>query len=294
MEVISIQQKYDEPIVLCLGFFDCMHTGHMRLLEAAKSIAAKRGAKVALFTFCNNHFDMLNRPNKLLYTFDERISLYQNSGVEVVVFSRFDSEFMAKTGAEFLQLLSKNFNLEGVVCGQDFTCGSDLMTAKKVQGFFKKACSVQVVSLVKTHFTKVSSTLIKQLLTDGNVQRANTYLSEPFYFVGAVVHGRKVGQSLGFPTANLQIPPDKLAPTGVYSGVVKVDGVKYKAVVNVGVAPTFNVKTPNVEAHLINFRGDLYGKTLKVSLMKYLRPIQEFSSSEALAKQLKKDIAGCK
>lgn len=295
MEVISIQQKYDEPVVLCLGFFDCMHKGHLRLLETAKSLAAKRGARLALFTFCNNHFEMLNRPIKLLYTFDERLKLYEKCGVDVVVFSRFDAEFMAQKGAEFLQLLSRNFDLQGVVCGRDFTCGSDLLSANKVHAFYRRTCPVKIVSLVKTaRLTKVSSTFIRQLLSDCDVRRANSYLSEPFYFIGTVLHGRNVGHTLGVPTANLQIPLGKIAPLGVYCGVAEVDGAKYKAVVNVGIAPTFNEKTPRVEAHLINFNGDLYGKTVKVSLLKYLREIHEFASEQALQKQLKKDIASCK
>ncbi|MCM1290013.1 MAG: riboflavin biosynthesis protein RibF [Corallococcus sp.] len=292
MKVISLSQKYDVPVVMCLGFFDCMHSGHTRLLNEAKRIALLCGAQVALFTFSNNHFDTLNRPVKLIYTFSERLELYRSLGVDVVVEARFDAEFMLKTGKEFLREITDNFNLKGIVCGCDFTCGSDLTGALDVQKFFEGVCPVKIASLVKTAFRKkVSSTFIRSLLSDGKVRRANGYLSQPFFFCGTVARGRRVGHELGFPTANLEIPADKLAPAGVFLGLAAVDGTTYKAVVNVGNTPTFALETPRVEAHLLDFDGDLYGKPLKVCLLKYIRPIQKFDSEQALKHQLQRDIS---
>lgn len=292
MEVISIQQQYDKPVVLCLGFFDCMHAGHLRLLETAQRLAANSGAELALFTFGNNHFSTLNRPTKLIYTFDERLYLYRSLGVKVVVSACFDKEFMSLTGNEFLSRLSQNFDLRGVVCGRDFTCGSDLSSSDAVAKFFAGICPVRSVRLVKNALgKKISSTLVRHLLSEGKMQRANRYLSQPFFFIGTVTHGRHVGQSLGFPTANVDIPCDKLAPMGVYSGLVQTDGATYKAIVNVGGTPTFGVETQRVEAHLLDFCGDLYGKTVKVSLLKYLRPIKKFDSESDLKQQLQRDIS---
>lgn len=291
MEVISIQQQYNKPVVLCLGFFDCMHLGHLRLLSVAKELALKSGTKVALFTFDNNHFSTLNRPKKLIYTFDERLGLYRSLGVDVVVSACFDTEFMLQTGREFLSQLSQNLDLRGVVCGCDFTCGNDLSGADTVTKFFDGICPVETVRLVKNIFgKKISSTLVRQLLTEGKIRRANGYLSQPFFFVGAVTHGRHVGRSLGFPTANVEIPCDKLAPVGVYSGLVEADGETYGAIVNVGNTPTYGVETQRVEAHLVDFNGDLYGKTVKISLLKYLRPIRKFDSEQALKQQLQRDL----
>ena len=292
MEIISVQDKYNEPLVLCLGFFDCMHLGHVRLLRAAKTIAAKNGAKLALFTFQNNHFETLKRPTKLIYTYNERLALYDSLGVDVVVSACFDENFRAQSGKQFLSQLAANFRLQGVVCGQDFTCGSDLLGACDVQKFFEGTCAVKVARLVKTtDGNKISSTYIRQLLVETHIQRANKYLSQPFHFVGAVVEGRHVGHTLGFPTANMEIPTEKLAPLGVYAGMAEVDGVTYKAVVNVGNTPTFNVDKQLVEAHLLDFQSYLYGKTIKVSLLKYLRPIQDFHSEQALITQLQQDIS---
>ncbi len=286
MEVVSLGQEYKEPIVLCLGFFDCMHVGHVKLLEQAKKLA---NAKVALFTFCNSHFETLRRPSKLIYTFNERLDIYQSLGVDVTINAKFDADFMALTGKAFLQEISK-YNLRGVVCGADFTCGSDLFNATSVKEYLRDICPVEIVDLVKKDGQKVCSTLIRKLLCENKIQEANSYLSQPFFFLGTVEHGRMVGRNLGFPTVNLNIADEKIAPVGVYGGQVTVDNEKFLAIVNVGNVPTFGIDKQTVEAHLINFDRDLYGKQIKIALTSYLRPIQKFENAEALTQQLKKDI----
>lgn len=291
MKVFSIQEKYDKPVTLCLGFFDCMHTGHQKLLNCARDVA--ESSEIALFTFRNSHFETLNRPTKLIYTFDERLALYESLGVQTVVTAQFDANFMSMSGRDFLQKLSENFNLSAVVCGEDFTCGSDLLDALGVKKFFENICKVSVVSLVKTELDnkKICSSLIRELLLNNQIEVANKYLSQPFFFLGKVVHGRNVGESLGFPTANLNIPKEKIAPLGVYMGLAQVDGKVYKSIVNIGNTPTFELQEQKVEAHLLDFSGDLYGKDVKISLLRYLRPIEKFDNAKLLREQLKRDIA---
>ncbi|MGN1039871.1 MAG: riboflavin biosynthesis protein RibF [Candidatus Fimimonas sp.] len=288
MKTVSFGENFTSPIVLCLGFFDCMHLGHVQLLNRAKQMA-KNGEKVALFTFCNNHFQTLNKPTKLIYTFAERLSLYQSLGVDVVIGAHFDQSFMSLSGREFLDKL-KNYNLQGVVCGEDYTCGRDLTNATQVQAYLQNVCEVQIEQLVNCGGQKVSSTLVRKLLAENNVEQANEFLSQPFFFEGNVVEGRHVGRNIGFPTVNVELSEEKLAPLGVYAGVVQVDEKRYKAVVNVGNTPTFCQTTAKVEAHLLHFCGNLYGKKVKISLVKFLRIIQKFSDGEQLARQLKKDV----
>lgn len=289
MEVISLQDKYAQPLVLCLGFFDCMHKGHTLLLQQAKQIAVLQGAKVGLFTFRNNHFKTLNRPTKLLYTFDERLYLYESLGVDVVVYGNFDKQFMSSCGGDFLRLVAR-FNLKGVVCGADYTCGSDLMSAMQVKEFLKDVCLVEVVSLVTQDGEKVCSSLVRKLLLQGDVQKANTFLSQPFFFLGKVTHGRNVGEKIGFPTVNIPLEQDKIVPFGVYGGKVSWQGGEAKAIVNVGTKPTFGCKDANVEAHLLNFDGSLYGERVKISLNRFLRQIQKFADADELQHQLQKDV----
>lgn len=288
LEVISFGEKLNSPIVLCLGFFDCMHLGHISLLNCAKKAAAAHGAKTALFTFTNNHFTVLGKNTRLIYTFDERLNLYSRSGVDVVIAAKFDKNFMSLSGCEFLQKLP-TCNIAEIVCGEDYTCGCDLLSSKEIQKSLAEVVNVTIVPTLHDGNKKVSSSLVRQLLSEHKVEAANTYLSEPFFFEGTVEQGRHVGRKLGFPTANLPISPEKLAPIGVYSGICTVGNVNYKAVVNVGNMPTFGVESPCVEAHLLHFDGDLYGKKIKVSLLKYIRPVKKFRKAEQLVLQLRQD-----
>lgn len=287
MKVISWEQNLKQPIVLCLGFFDCMHAGHVALLEYAKKVA--QGGAVALFTFCNSHFETLKRSVKLIYTFDERLGIYEQLGAEVTMYARFDNDFMSMSGSDFLKRISE-FNLKAVVCGKDFTCGRDMLTADDVVARLESVCPVHVVDLVKQNGQKVSSSFVRNLISENKIALANTYLSEPFFFDGVVEHGRSVGHSLGFPTVNLSVGSEKLTPQGVYRGLVTVDGKQYRAVVNVGNTPTFGTEKIVVEAHLLEFDGDLYGKKIKIALLDFLRKIKKFSDENELCKQLSKDV----
>lgn len=288
MEIVEVTEKYQKPIVLCLGFFDCMHIGHLTLLNRAKEIARENNAQVALFTFRNNHFETLNRPTKLIYSFDERLHIYESLGVDAVVYAEFDKQFMERSGEDFLKLL-RRFDLRGVVCGEDFTCGSNLLSAQKVKEKLSDSVAVDIVPLVLFEKEKVCSSLIRKLLSENKLEKANSFLSEPFFFFGKVIHGRHIGSKLGFPTANLDIPSEKLAPLGVYGGKVSVEGKTFSAIVNVGNTPTFGVDKQTVEAYILDFDGDLYDKYIKVSLTRFLRKITKFSATEELRAQLRKD-----
>ena len=288
MQLIEFSQKLNEPIVVCLGYFGCMHKGHVALLERAKLLARERCAKVALFTFSNNHLRVLGKDTKLIYTFEERLQLYESLGVDYVLAAEFTDEFRAKTGAEFVNQLAK-YNLQGVVCGFDYTCGSDRVTSTDLQIALSAHCPVEVVDAVCWNGKKVSTTLIRALLADNNLSSANDLLSEPYFLTGNVVSGRKVGTKIGFPTANMQIDNDKLLPVGVFGGVVVLNNDTYKCIVNIGSKPTFDVDSATVEVHLLGFDGDLYGQTLKVSLTKFLRNITKFASPEQLSRQLQTD-----
>ena len=288
MQLIDFSQKLNEPIVVCLGYFGCMHKGHVALLDKAKLLARQRGAKVALFTFSNNHLRVLGKDTKMLYTFEERLHLYENLGVDYVLAAEFTVDFRKQLGVDFVRQLAQ-YNLKGVVCGFDYTCGSDRLGSADLKLALSAQCPVEIVDAVCWNGNKVSTTLIRSLLTQNEIASANQLLSEPYFLIGRVVSGRKVGGKIGFPTANLQVDADKLLPLGVYGGVVSLDGTEYKCIVNVGNKPTFDEDSATVEAHLIDFDGDLYGQTLKVSLTKFLRKITKFASAEQLVEQLQTD-----
>lgn len=288
MQLIEFGKKLNEPIVVCLGYFGCMHKGHVALLDVAKRRATECNAKVALFTFRNNHLRVLGKDLNVLYTFEERLHIYESLGIDYVIAAEFTDEFRKSTGAEFLQQLVK-YELKGVVCGFDYTCGSDRLRSSDLFNQLSAICPVDIVDAVLWSGNKVSTTLIRAMLADNNLPAANMLLSEPYFLTGRVVAGRKVGAKIGFPTANLQIDSDKLLVQGVYGGTVTLNGKKYKCIVNIGSKPTFDVDSATVEAHIIDFNGNLYGQVLKVSLTKFLRKISKFASPSELTRQLQND-----
>lgn len=288
MQIIKFGEKLTCPIIVCLGYFGCMHKGHVKLLETAKKTAAEFHAKVALFTFSNNHLKLLGKDSSVLYTYRERLEIYNSLSVDYLIVADFNNDFRSMMGEEFLRIF-KDYDLKGVVCGYDHRCGSNKLDCNGIENELRGVCSVEIVDEITVDNVKISTTLVKKLITNRQILKANSLLSEPYFIIGNVVHGRGVGKTLGFPTANLQIDAEKLLSQGVYGGYTYVDGIKYKCIVNIGRTPTFGIDRFNVEAHLIEFSGDLYGRELKVSITSYLRDIEKFSSVNDLANQLKAD-----
>ncbi len=291
MQIVKFGEKFNSPIVVALGFFGCMHKGHLQLLHQAKQIACKNNAKVTLFTFQNNHLQLLGSNVKQLYTYDERCKIYQNIGVDVLLTAQFDEQFKNTCANDFLRILSA-YNLQGVVCGFDYTCGSDRQNCQYVCDFFTNV-PVKIVDEICRNGQKISTTYVRNLLADCKIQLVNELLSQKFFFDGMVVHGRNVGSKLGFPTANLQVDVDKFLPTGVFAGNVILNSKFYRCIVNIGVKPTYNINEPTVEVHIIDFCGNLYGQNLTVNLTKFLRPICKFDSEQQLIQQLKIDKENC-
>ena len=288
MQVIEFGKQLNCPIVLCLGYFGTMHSGHVKLLEVAKQLASENKAKVALFTFSNNHLKVLGKESTVIYTYPERLELYKSLGVDVVIAAEFNNKFRAYTGNQFVDQLVQ-YNLKGVVCGFDYTCGSDRMDCTRLARRLVNVCSIDVVEAICWNGVKVSTSLARNLLKNSDINTLNTLLSEPYFVIGEVAHGRHVGSEMGFPTANLQVSSEKMLPIGVYGGVTVINGKTYKAIVNIGQKPTFGLDYVNVEAHILNFDGDLYGKTLKVALTRFLRPIRKYKDANELVEQLKQD-----
>ena len=288
MQVIEFGKQLNCPIVLCLGYFGTMHSGHVKLIEVAKQRALSYNAKVALFTFSNNHLRVLGKDSTVVYTYDERLELYKNLGIDIVIEAEFNNNFRARTGSQFVEQLVR-YNLKHVVCGFDYTCGSDRMSSASLAKCLADVCGVDIVDAICWNGVKVSTTLARDLLEKSDIATLNNLLSEPYFVIGKVTRGRHVGREMGFPTANLQVDSDKMMPIGVYGATTVIDGKTYKAIVNIGQKPTFGLDYVNIEAHILNFDGDLYGKTIKVALTRFLRPIHKYKDVNELIAQLKQD-----
>lgn len=264
---------------MLLGGFDGLHIGHRQLLGCAK----KSGLSVGLMTIVG-----VKKENGL-FTFEERENIFKEAGADFVFELPF-SEIKDLSPQAFLELLNREFSPRLFVCGEDFRFGANAAGTPEII----KECTrvrVEMLPLVEMNGVKVSSSHIKTLLSEGNVEAANARLTHPFFLLGEVYEDRKVGRTIGFPTANILYPEGKHSlKKGVYQTQVTVDGRTYKGITNYGARPTFDNDTVVTETHLDGFEGDLYGRRLKVEFIRYLRDIQKFKSVEKLQEQLTKDI----
>ncbi|MGI6657981.1 MAG: bifunctional riboflavin kinase/FAD synthetase [Dethiobacteraceae bacterium] len=304
MEIIrgidSFHLYHQEPIYLALGNFDGVHCGHQVIIRTTVDLARAHNKKSAVLIF-SPHPTMILRPErttKLLLTVEDRIRMLGEAGVDYVIIHPFTPEFAAITPQQFItEILHRKLSAAGVVVGYDYSFGSrgrgkpaDLQKAAAELGFL-----VQIVERVSIGGEPVSSTAIRQLLQQGDLDKANLMLGYPYFLRGMVIHGDGRGRTLGFPTANLQPPPEIILPAnGVYLTQVKVKEEEYWALTNVGLRPTFNKDEISVEVYLLTAQKNLYQQELIVSFLQRIREERKFPDASALVAQIQADVRQAK
>lgn len=264
---------------MLLGGFDGLHVGHKRLVESAK----RYGVSVGLMTIVGGKVEAG------LFTMTERMDIFRRAGVDFVFELPF-AEIKDITPENFALLLQREFMPQVFICGDDFRFGAKAAGTPEMLKQATHVC-VETHDLVQADGKKISSGTIKQLLKAGEVEKANALLGERFFLIGEVFADRKVGRTIGFPTANIKYPKDKFPlKIGVYETRVAVDGKEYKGITNYGSRPTFENQAVLTETYLDGFNGDLYGKTLKIQFVRYLRDVQKFDNADRLSEQLEKDV----
>lgn len=296
MQIISWTQAKKirfEKLTLALGTFDGLHVGHMALINAVKEGAGQS----AVFTFDALPIDLFageHRPRRL-FTPEEKMAAFEKTGIDYLCIAHFDKRFAAIDRHAFETMIKDTFSPVCLVAGYNYTYGrhaegnaNTLAKAGRSLGF-----EVRVIPPVIYDDEPVSSTRIRECILAGNMERAAALLGYAYTMTGTVGAGRGIGSSkLGFPTANLQVLPDKIIPLrGVYSVDIAVDGRRYKGVCNIGFNPTVSNGTrETVEIHILALNQDLYGQTISVSFNKRLRDEQKFDSIDALKAQIERDI----
>jgi riboflavin kinase/FMN adenylyltransferase len=280
--------------VLTLGYFDSIHLGHQKVIKSALELASKLDAKVTIVTFSGNLKHALNNENeKVVYTDSEREKLYYSLGVDNVFFAPATKEFLAMDSIEFLNFLNDKFNVVAYCTGSDYKFGNGANGNVLSIGEYadKKGQAQVVVDLVKDGATKISTTGVKALLINGDLEKANMLLARSYSVTGKVFSDRKVGRTLGFPTINIKVSNEQINLfEGVYKGHVYIDDKKYDALINYGRRPTFDMYERLIEAHILSFSGNLYDREVTVYFDKFLRKIYKFSSKEELIDRLNKDL----
>ena len=302
-----------EVAVVTTGFFDGVHLGHRHVLETLVSSARERGEEAIVVTFWPHPRAVLQqdaREFRLLNSIEEKKVRLLSCGVDRVEVIPFTREFAALKADEYLQLLRERFDASLVVMGYDNRIGSDRKTASELpesnilvvdelptaeKNYFSGRCPKNQFSSAIATPTHISSTQVRQALEEGRIGNANAMLGYSYELYGVVVAGNRMGRTIGFPTANMQLyEPLKLVPfNGVYAVEVEVLGGTYKGMCNIGVRPTVDGKTRTIETHILDFDEDIYGLPLKVRFLKRIRDERKFPSLEALREQLEKDRLEC-
>ncbi len=293
IKTVDVRHKTFENYILLLGFFDCLHSGHIALIKEARKLAESCRSKVAMLTFTNDPAFVLGDSCGSVFTFLERVKKAERLGVDCILYSEFDEGFKKLSFGDFFNLITENHAVKGIVCGYDFTYGANAEGNVKTlqaqcddRGIILKAVGKQ-----SANGERISTTLIKKYLSVGNVEAANELLCEPYSLIGEVEHGRQIGRTIGFPTANIEIPTGKMPiRSGVYKTFAEIDGKIYNGITNYGDRPTFSLDKVLTETYFDGFNGDIYGQELCVYFDKYIRPVKKFENAEELSEQLKKDL----
>jgi riboflavin kinase/FMN adenylyltransferase len=290
---LDINAKYTGCVVMALGFFDSLHRGHRRIIDKLKKLSDRYGCQSAVMTFENNPYPALKKDVKLIYTYAERTFLLEKLGVGIILKCDFTEEFKNMTEPEFAGKLSGNFNVKRLLCGYDFKFGKyGKGDAAYLKDYFeKRGVKVDIIPQVNYRGSRVSSTAVREYLSRGEIKKANTLLARPYFVSGTVVKGDGRGAKTLFPTINVMPDAQKIrVKEGVYLTAAEVGGRIYCGVTNCGGKPTFGINDYRTETHILDFNGDLYGKSVRIYFLERLRGIKKYSGAEALKARIQKDI----
>jgi len=297
-QVTALNVKYP-GITMALGTFDGIHLGHQQIISQAVDLARQINGTSVVFTFSNHPLSIVapERQPLQLVTQEDKAELIAELGVDILLTIPFTPEFLQLSATDFIRLLWENLSPKHIVVGPNYYFGYNrsgtpemLQQAGKKNGF-----DVNIHPIVYLKNTIVSSTLIRKMISAGKVEQASFLLGRQFKIKGLVIHGEKRGRTLGYPTINLEISNQLLLPAnGVYAVTIDIGRIQYNGIANIGTNPTFNGIQRHLEAHILDFTGDLYGTTVTVTFLQHIREQQKFSSADELKMQIGQDIKAAK
>lgn len=285
-------------VCLAIGVFDGVHLGHQQIIRQTVADARQHDALALVITF-DRHPSVVVAPERvppLIFSRSQKLRAIAALGADALLEIRFDQAFSQKSGEEFICELARELGgIHSVCVGADFVFGrkrsGDVALLKKLGAELN--FQVHGHAAVALDGELVSSTRIREAIRAGDLDAAGQMLGRPYAICGQVMTGDKIGRQLGFPTANLDVTGLVLPPNGVYAASTKVNDQFYQVALNIGLRPTVAANEPQlrVEAHLLDFNGDLYGTELEVEISVKLRAEQRFDSPSALREQIARDVA---
>lgn len=275
--------------------FDGVHLGHISIIQLLKKIALNKNFETSILTFWPHPRKVFN-PNddlKLLNTLDEKLNLLEKANLDVVFLKSFDEHFRNLTGEEFVkQILIEKLNVKHIIIGHDHVFGKNKSgNFELLQKLSKKLdFEVQQLDAVKEGESNISSTKIRNCLVNGNIVGANKMLGYHYSVSGKVIDGKKLGRTIGYPTANIDVDELKLLPKkGAYIVEVYVKNQFYKGMLSIGTNPTVNGDKLTVEVNILDFNQDIYGEEIMVKFRDFLHEEIKFESLEKLIEKLDED-----
>ncbi|HTV40113.1 MAG TPA: bifunctional riboflavin kinase/FAD synthetase [Candidatus Sulfotelmatobacter sp.] len=286
-----------KSVCLAIGFFDGVHLGHQQIIRQTIADARQHDGIALALTF-DKHPNAIVAPAKtppLIYSLPQKLRAIESLGIENILLIEFDRRFSEQSGEEFVRYLARDFGRIHSICvGANFAFGhkrgGNVALLKQLGG--ELHFHVHGLSAVSLDGHAVSSTRIREEIQTGSLDEASQMLGRPYAICGTVIVGDKLGRDLGFPTANLDVSGLVLPPNGVYAAVTRHEGRLYRAALNIGVRPTVAAgRQLRVEAHLLDFNGNLYRQELELEIGEKLREEKRFGSVEELKEQIVKDVA---
>ena len=289
-------ENLEKRTYIALGSFDGLHLGHMTLIKKCIQLANESNGNSMVYTFKNHPLTVVN-PNitpKLIMNNDNKINILRSVGVEILCLVEFNKQIMQTTAEEFVLELLNRYNMGGVVVGFNYRFGHknkgnvELLKELGTKYNFK----VEVINPLDFEQELISSSRIRELIENGEIVEANKMLYKPFVLSGSVISGKKLGRTLGYPTANMLVDEKFIIPSsGVYYTNVKHNDDIYIGMTNVGYNPTIEcTNNINVETYILDFDKDIYGDNIDVYFLERIRDEVKFSSLRELIEQMKKDF----
>jgi len=288
----------NRKVCLAIGFFDGVHLGHQQIIRQTIADAHQHNAVALVLTF-DRHPNSIVAPGRvppLIYSLPQKLRAIESLGADHLLLVGFDKKISEQSGETFVRGLARDLgSIQSICVGADFVFGhkrsGDVALLKKLGG--ETGFSVHGLAAVALDSRVVSSTRIREAIRAGDLDGASQMLGRPYAIAGQVIEGDKLGRQLGFPTANLDVASLVLPPNGVYSGFTKLKRQIYRLALNIGFRPTMISGKPElrVEAHLLDFSGNLYGVELEIEIGEKLRNERKFASPAELREQITRDIA---
>lgn len=287
----------EEKLVLTIGMFDGVHKGHQSIIEKLNALAKQINGHSALLTFTPHPRQVLQPDSdfRLLSTLPEKISLLQQYGLDYLIIHPFTYDFSRTSGLDFVrnELVNK-LNIHTLVIGYDHHFGRNRSGDFSQLEEFSEVYDFKVLQLpaIMEAEKPISSTKVRNAIEEGNIEYATEALNHPYTLLGRVVHGDKIGRTLGFPTINLRInSSEKLLPKdGVYGVRLMVKNAEYNGLMNIGIRPTLEGKNRRIEIYITDFEGNLYNEEIAVDVLCRIRSEKKFSSLDDLKQQIKEDV----